>query len=71
MTLLPCAPWHCAGCPPCPSALPEATIKVQYSIINKLQGRHFSYTTSVQVPAGSTLLKVLQAAEAKKPDIFR
>ncbi|XP_049676090.1 cobalamin binding intrinsic factor [Accipiter gentilis] len=48
----------------------EATIKVQYSIINKLQGRHFSYTTSVRVPAGSTLLKVLQAAEAKKPDIF-
>ncbi|XP_074903249.1 cobalamin binding intrinsic factor [Buteo buteo] len=47
-----------------------ATIKVHYSIINKLQGRHFSYTTSVRVPAGSTLLKVLQAAEAKKPDIF-
>lgn len=44
---------------------------MQYSIINKLQGRHFSYTTSVRVPAGSTLLKVLQAAEAKKPDIFR
>ncbi|NXQ79344.1 IF factor, partial [Nyctibius grandis] len=47
-----------------------APITVHYSIINKLQGRHFSYTTSVQVPGGSTLLKVLQAAEKEKPDIF-
>ncbi|XP_059681989.1 cobalamin binding intrinsic factor [Gavia stellata] len=47
-----------------------ARITVQYSIINKLQGGHFSYTTSVQVPGGSTLLKVLQAAEKEKPDIF-
>ncbi|XP_074740695.1 cobalamin binding intrinsic factor [Strix uralensis] len=46
------------------------TIEVHYSIINKLQGKHFSYTTSVQVPSGSTLLKVLQAAEAEKPKIF-
>ncbi|NXW25454.1 IF factor, partial [Circaetus pectoralis] len=50
--------------------VPRATIMVHYSIINKLQGRHFSYTTSVRVPVGSTLLKVLQAAEAKKPNIF-
>ncbi|XP_052667091.1 cobalamin binding intrinsic factor isoform X1 [Harpia harpyja] len=47
-----------------------ATITVHYSIINKLQGRHFSYSISVRVPDGSTLLKVLQAAAAKKPDIF-
>ncbi|XP_074697938.1 cobalamin binding intrinsic factor [Strix aluco] len=46
------------------------TIEVHYSIINKLQGKHFSYTTSVRVPSGSTLLKVLQAAEAEKPKIF-
>ncbi|NXU26511.1 IF factor, partial [Thalassarche chlororhynchos] len=48
----------------------KAPITVHYSIINKLQGRHFTYTTSVRVPAGSTLLKVLQAAAAEKPDIF-
>ncbi|NXK14885.1 IF factor, partial [Herpetotheres cachinnans] len=68
--LLPCAPWHRAGHPPCPSPLSAASITVHYSIINKLQGRHFSYTTSVQVPQGSTLLKVLQEAAAKEPNIF-
>ncbi|KAM9278290.1 cobalamin binding intrinsic factor [Morus bassanus] len=67
---LPCALWHCAGCPPCPSPLPAALITVHYSIINKLQGKHFTFTTSVQVPDGSTLLKVLQVAAAEKPDIF-
>ncbi|NXR01041.1 IF factor, partial [Sagittarius serpentarius] len=45
-------------------------ITVHYSITNKLQGRHFSYTTLVRVPGGSTLLEVLQAAAAAKPDIF-
>ncbi|KAM6205355.1 LOW QUALITY PROTEIN: cobalamin binding intrinsic factor [Sarcoramphus papa] len=59
-------PWHCAG----PSPLSAAPITVHYSIINKLQGKHFTYTTSVQVPAGSTLLEVLRAAAAEKPDIF-
>ncbi|NXS42781.1 IF factor, partial [Balaeniceps rex] len=48
----------------------EAPITVYYSIINKLQGRHFNYTTSVQVPGGSTLLKVLEEAEKKKPNTF-
>ncbi|NXJ97976.1 IF factor, partial [Corythaixoides concolor] len=70
---LPCAPWHCghcAGCPPCPSPLPAASITVHYSVINQLQGKHFSYTTSVQVSQGSTLLKVLQAAEEKEPENF-
>ncbi|NXS74912.1 IF factor, partial [Pandion haliaetus] len=52
------------------TAIPRATITVHYSIINKLQGRHFRYTISVRVPHGSTLLKVLQAAAAEKPDIF-
>ncbi|XP_052667092.1 cobalamin binding intrinsic factor isoform X2 [Harpia harpyja] len=52
------------------TVVPRATITVHYSIINKLQGRHFSYSISVRVPDGSTLLKVLQAAAAKKPDIF-
>ncbi|NWI32252.1 IF factor, partial [Sula dactylatra] len=57
-------------CPPCPSPLPEDLITVHYSIINKLQGKHFTFTTSVQVPDGSTLLNVLQMAEAEEPDIF-
>ncbi|NXX62968.1 IF factor, partial [Scopus umbretta] len=48
----------------------RAPITVHYSITNKLQGRHFSYTTSVQVPGGSTLLEVLQAAAAEKPGVF-
>ncbi|NXF54182.1 IF factor, partial [Oceanites oceanicus] len=52
------------------SPLPAAPITVHYSIVNKLQGRHFTYTTSVRVPAGSTLLKVLQEAAVEKPDIF-
>ncbi|KAF1661653.1 Gastric intrinsic factor, partial [Aptenodytes patagonicus] len=56
-------PW--AGRPPCPSPLPAAAITVHYSIVNKLQGRQFDYTTSVQVPAGSTLLEVLQVAAAE------
>lgn len=60
-----------AGRPPCPSPLPAAPITVHYSIVNKLQGRHFNYTTSVQVPGGSPLLEVLQVAAAEKPDIFR
>ncbi|KAM6069190.1 LOW QUALITY PROTEIN: cobalamin binding intrinsic factor [Theristicus caerulescens] len=63
--------------PPCPVAgahfalLPSpALITVHYSIINKLQGTHFDYTTTVQVPAGSTLLKVLQKAAKENPNTF-
>ncbi|NXV91619.1 IF factor, partial [Calonectris borealis] len=63
-------PAPCAGRPPCPSPRPAAPITVHYSITNKLQGRHFTYTTSVRVPAGSTLLQVLQVAAVEKPDIF-
>ncbi|NXG63770.1 IF factor, partial [Hemiprocne comata] len=59
-------------CPPCPFVPPPpgAPIMVHYSITNKLQGKHFSYSISLEVPAGSTLLQVLQAAEEEKPDIF-
>ncbi|KAM6133986.1 cobalamin binding intrinsic factor-like [Phoenicopterus ruber ruber] len=67
---LPRAPRRWARRPPCPSPRPEALITVDYSIINDLQGKPFSFTTSVQVPGGSTLLKVLEAAREKEPDIF-
>ncbi|NXL54272.1 IF factor, partial [Podilymbus podiceps] len=68
--LQPRAPWHWVRRPPCPSASPVATITVHYSILNKLQGQHFSFNTTVCVPRGSTLLRVLRAAEKKEPDIF-
>ncbi|XP_074951249.1 cobalamin binding intrinsic factor isoform X7 [Phalacrocorax aristotelis] len=45
-------------------------ITVHYSIINKLQGEHFKFTTTVHVLTGSTLLKVLQVAAAEKPNEF-
>lgn len=70
-TLTPCGPWRYFGCPPGPSPLPTAHIQVHYSIINTLQGKHFHKSISVRVPAGSTLLRVLQAAEKKEPDVFR
>ncbi|NWQ83022.1 IF factor, partial [Columbina picui] len=63
-------PWHHGGYPPCPSPLPAAPISVHYSITNTLQGRPFSYATAVQVPAGSVLLRVLQAAQEEEPHIF-
>ncbi|NXA13690.1 IF factor, partial [Sapayoa aenigma] len=65
-TLLPCSPW---GVPPCPSP-PTASIAVQYSITNKLQGKHFHYSTWVTVPGGSTLLRVLEVAQEENPQIF-
>ncbi|NXN20087.1 IF factor, partial [Indicator maculatus] len=48
----------------------KATIEVHYSIINKLQGAHFNHAIQVEVPAGSTLLRVLQVAEQEEPDTF-
>ncbi|XP_075358031.1 cobalamin binding intrinsic factor [Mycteria americana] len=48
----------------------RALITVHYAIVNELQGKHFRYATSVRVPAGSTLLEVLQVAEKEKPNIF-
>ncbi|NWX47677.1 IF factor, partial [Steatornis caripensis] len=68
-TLPPRAPVVLCWAPTVPLSA-ASSITVHYSITNKLQGRHFSYSISVQVPAGSVLLKVLQAAEEKKPDIF-
>nr|XP_025965066.1 LOW QUALITY PROTEIN: gastric intrinsic factor [Dromaius novaehollandiae] len=61
---------------PATQALPNATplsasfITVSYSVINELRGAHFHYTTQVQVPAGSVLLAVLQAAQEQDPDHF-
>ncbi|XP_063188501.1 cobalamin binding intrinsic factor [Chroicocephalus ridibundus] len=53
-----------------PIGVQKARIQVHYSIINTLQGKHFHKSISVRVPAGSTLLRVLQAAEKKEPDVF-
>ncbi|NWY43445.1 IF factor, partial [Sylvia atricapilla] len=47
-----------------------ARIQVHYSIINRLQGKHFNYSTSVEVPRGSTLLKVMQVAAEENALIF-
>ncbi|NWX17617.1 IF factor, partial [Aegotheles bennettii] len=49
---------------------PAAPITVHYTITNELQGTRFTFTTSVKVLAGSTLLKVLQAAREEEPNIF-
>ncbi|OPJ74110.1 hypothetical protein AV530_013478 [Patagioenas fasciata monilis] len=46
-------------------------ITVNYTITNMLQGRYFEHNISVNVPAGSVLLKVLETAQKEKPDIFR
>ncbi|NWS73484.1 IF factor, partial [Crotophaga sulcirostris] len=55
---------------PCPYPLPAASIEVHYSIINNLQGQHFNIPITVHVPAGSTLLKVLEEAEKEAPKDF-
>ncbi|NXU68959.1 IF factor, partial [Horornis vulcanius] len=48
----------------------HAPIQVHYSISNTLQGTHFHYSTSVTVPSGSTLLRVMEVAAEEKPHIF-
>ncbi|KAM9223370.1 cobalamin binding intrinsic factor [Leptosomus discolor] len=45
-------------------------ITVHYTITNELQGISFSCSTTVHVPHGSTLLRVLQAAEEEDPKTF-
>ncbi|XP_023784459.1 gastric intrinsic factor-like [Cyanistes caeruleus] len=50
--------------------VPRATIQVTYSITNELQGKHFHYSTTVTVPSGSTLLKVMEVAAEENPQIF-
>ncbi|NXE16849.1 IF factor, partial [Lophotis ruficrista] len=52
------------------SPLSEASIEVRYSVVNNLRGPPFRCSTSVRVPRGSTLLKVLEAAEEKDPQNF-
>ncbi|NXM86030.1 IF factor, partial [Oenanthe oenanthe] len=47
-----------------------ASIQVYYSIINKLQGKHFNYSTKVTVPRGSTLLRVMEVAAEENPQTF-
>ncbi|NXT48048.1 IF factor, partial [Pluvianellus socialis] len=64
------APWPRPSLPPELDTTTEALILVSYSIINHLQGSPFNKSTSVQVWSGSTLLKVLEAAEEKEPTIF-
>uniref|UniRef100_A0A8U7M9X0 Transcobalamin-like C-terminal domain-containing protein n=1 Tax=Corvus moneduloides TaxID=1196302 RepID=A0A8U7M9X0_CORMO len=47
-----------------------APIQVHYSITNTLQGKHFHYSTSVTVPSGSTLLRVMEVAAEENPEAF-
>lgn len=49
---------------------PKAPIQVHYSITNTLQGKHFNYSTSVTVPGGSTLLRVMEVAAEEDPQTF-
>lgn len=44
---------------------------MHYTITNTLKGKPFQFSTTVSVPAGSTLLAVLQAAERAEPKKFR
>ncbi|NWR67265.1 IF factor, partial [Bucorvus abyssinicus] len=53
-----------------PSPLPAAPIMVHYAVINTLQGQPFHYTITVNVPRGSTLLRVLEVAVEKEPNKF-
>ncbi|KFQ31840.1 Gastric intrinsic factor, partial [Merops nubicus] len=48
----------------------ETTITVHYTVTNRLQGQPFSFQISVEVPAGSILLKVLEEAEKEDPENF-
>lgn len=69
------------GAPPDPAGMCQvptlplspctALIQVHYSITNTLQGKHFHYSTSVTVPSGSTLLRVLEVAAEENPQTFR
>ncbi|XP_039245135.1 cobalamin binding intrinsic factor-like [Pipra filicauda] len=51
------------------SYLNAAPLTVQYSITNTMKN-YFHYSTSVCVPPGSRLLRVLQVARDEKPHIF-
>ncbi|KAL9849260.1 cobalamin binding intrinsic factor-like isoform 2-T2 [Geothlypis trichas] len=47
-----------------------APIQVHYCVTNTLQGKHFHDCTSVEVPSGSTLLRVMEEAEKKDSQTF-
>ncbi|XP_066467676.1 cobalamin binding intrinsic factor [Tiliqua scincoides] len=46
------------------------TVAVHYTIINDLVGSYFKYSITVNVPKGSVLLAVLEAAQHAKPSEF-
>lgn len=48
-----------------------SNITVNYTITNEVRGKHFSYSTEVEVPAGSVLLVVLEEAQKSNKTIFR
>ncbi|NWY70352.1 IF factor, partial [Erithacus rubecula] len=48
----------------------HASIHVYYTITNTLQGKHFNYSTTVTVPRGSTLLRVMEVAAEENPQTF-
>ncbi|CAN8214382.1 unnamed protein product [Coccothraustes coccothraustes] len=50
--------------------IPRAPIQVHYSITNTLQGIPFHYVISVEVPADSTLLQVMEVAAQEDPQNF-
>ncbi|XP_035395097.1 cobalamin binding intrinsic factor [Cygnus atratus] len=62
-----CGPAAAPSPPLCP---PGPPITVHYSVSNDLKGKPFDISTTVSVPAGSTLLAVLQAAEEAEPNEF-
>ncbi|XP_062495509.1 LOW QUALITY PROTEIN: cobalamin binding intrinsic factor-like [Pezoporus occidentalis] len=45
-------------------------ITVLFSITNRIQGKPFSFSTAVRVPAGSTLLQVMEAAAEENPEVY-
>lgn len=47
-----------------------SNITVNYTITNEVRGKHFSYSTEVEVPAGSVLLVVLEEAQKSNKTIF-
>ncbi|NXU93648.1 IF factor, partial [Xiphorhynchus elegans] len=55
--------------PTLPLSCPTAPLTVQYSISNTMKN-YFHFSTSVCVPPGSRLLRVLEVARHEKPKIF-
>ncbi|XP_057274304.1 cobalamin binding intrinsic factor-like, partial [Pezoporus wallicus] len=45
-------------------------ITVLFSVTNRLQGKPFGFSTAVRVPAGSTLLQVMEAAAEENPEVY-